>query len=113
MKREITTLFKDLCCSVCRSDFDENSVVIMRQEDSQEEEILVFKLVCQNCGKSFGVAFMGISNIELKDCSEDDITLRVTEGADPISADDVLNAHEFIKNLDENWPKFINDMVDK
>lgn len=109
MKRKIATLFKDLCCSVCKADFDEESVFIMRKEQNSEEEMIVFKLVCQKCGKSFGVAFLGISDFELKNYSEDDLVLHVQEGTAPISTDEVLDAHKFIKDFDENWKKFISD----
>lgn len=109
MKRKIATLFKDLCCSVCKADFDEKSVVVMREEKNPQEEMLVFRLTCQKCGKSFGVAFLGISDIELKNYSDDDLVLHVQEGAAPISTDEVLDAHKFIKEFDENWKKFITD----
>lgn len=110
MRRKISTLFKELCCSACKSDFDENSVVIMREEKKPEEEMLVFKLACQKCGKSFGVAFLGISDFKLKNYTADDLILHVQEGANPISADDVLDAHKFIKKLDKDWQKFIENM---
>lgn len=109
MKRKIATLFKDLCCSVCKSDFDEQSVVIMREENTPEEEMIVFKLICQNCGKSFGVAFLGISDFNLKSYSDEDVTLHIKEGAEPINTDDVLDAHKFIKKLDKDWKKFIKE----
>lgn len=110
MKRKIATLFKDLCCSACKSDFDEKSVLIMREEKNENEEMLVFRMSCSNCGKSFGVAFLGISDLELKDYSDEDLTLHVQDGANPISTDDVLDAHKFIKKLDKNWQKFIADL---
>ena len=110
MKRKIATLFKELCCCACKTDFDENSVDIMREEKTPDEEMIVFRLACQKCGKSFGVAFLGISDFNLKNYTEDDLTLRVQEGAEPISADEVLDAHKFIKKLDENWQKFIKKL---
>lgn len=113
MKRKIATLFKDLCCSACKSDFSEKSVDIMREEKSPEEEMIVFRLACQKCGKSFGVAFLGISDFNLKNYSDEDLTLKVQEGAAPISSDDVLDAHKFIKKLDTNWQKFISKLNDE
>ena len=62
---------------------------------------MVTHLVCQNCGKSFGVAFVGISNVEVKE--ENIQPLEIQEGPKPISYDDVIDAHRFIKNLDEHW----------
>lgn len=112
MKRKIATLFKELCCSQCKSDFDENSVLIMREEKTEDEEMLVVRIVCQNCGKSFGVAFLGISDFDLKNYDNDDSTLHLQDGSAPINADDVLDAHKFIKKLDKNWQKFIADLGD-
>lgn len=106
-KRKIALLFKELCCSQCKSDFDENSVKIMREED----EMLVIKLICNDCGKSFGVAFLGISDFDLKNETDEDLALEVQDGAKPISTDDVLDAHKFIKDLDNNWKKFIADFA--
>lgn len=112
MERKVVTLFKELCCSVCKSDFTEESVSVMRQENTPEEEMLVLRLACKNCGKSFGVAFLGISDLELKNYTEDDLALKVKTGAEPINSDDVLNAHKFIKQLDKNWQKFVSDLGD-
>ena len=113
MKRKIAALFKDLCCSACKSNFDEESVTIMREEKTPEEEMIVFRLSCPNCGKSFGVAFLGISDFELKNYSEDDLALQVQDGVAPISEDDVIDAHNFIKKLDNDWRKFVSDMEDR
>lgn|SRR5574344_886281 len=110
MERKISALFKDLCCSVCKSDFDESSIDIMRHEDENGEEMIVFKLTCQNCGKSFGVAFLGLSDISLKSFSEDDLTLHIKDGLAPINEDDVIDAHNFIKKMDKDWKKFIDDI---
>lgn len=110
MKRKIATLFKDLCCSKCKSDFSEESVLIMRDEKTEGEEMLVVRIVCQNCGKSFGVAFLGISDFDLKSYTEDDLKLVVQDGLSPITTDEVLDAHKFIKRLDKDWTKFIEDI---
>ena len=112
MERKIATLFKELCCSVCKADFNEASVTIMRKETTPQEEMIIFKLSCPKCGKSFGVSFLGISDFELKNYSEDDLVLKVQKGVDPISEDDVLNAHKFIKELDKDWQKFISGFND-
>lgn len=110
MKRKIATLFKDLCCSQCKSDFDENSVQIMREEKNHDNEMIVIRITCNKCGKSFGVAFLGISDFELKDYSDEDLILQIKEGPNPINTDDVLDAHKFIKKLDKDWKKFISDI---
>ena len=110
MKRKVATLFKELCCSACKADFTEDSVTIMREEKTKGEEMLVLRLACPVCGKSFGVAFLGISDIDLKNYSENDLVLKPQDSAPPINTDDVLNAHKFIKEFDRNWQKFIADL---
>ena len=65
MKRKLSLLFKNLCCSICKHEFDEDSFVIKRDEQG----LLVTTLQCQNCGKNYGVAFLGFSDINVKDTS--------------------------------------------
>lgn len=97
MEKKLRILFDNLCCSVCKNGFDENSFEIKRSEDG----LLVTHLHCQHCGKSFGVAFVGISDIEVKE------PLVVQQGPDPITYDDVIDAHRFIRNLDEHWQDYL------
>lgn len=97
MKKKLKVLFDNLCCSQCKSSFDEDSIQIKREE----EGLLVTHLVCQHCGKSFGVAFLGLSGVEVKE------PLEVQDGPEPINYDDVIDAHRFIKNLDEHWQDFL------
>ncbi len=97
MKKKIKVLFDNLCCSQCKASFDEDSIQIKREE----EGLLVTHLVCQHCGKSFGVAFLGLNSIEVKE------PLEVQDGPEPINYDDVIDAHRFIKNLDEHWQDFL------
>ena len=97
IKKKLVKLFENLCCSKCRSSFDEDSIEIKRRE----EGLFVTHLTCPNCGKSFGVAFVGINGIALK--SDNIEPCDVQEGPDPISYDDVIDAHRFIRSLDEHW----------
>ena len=99
MKKKIEKLFSNLCCSQCRNGFDEESITIKRQE----EGLSVVQLECRHCGKSFGVAFLGLSDIDVKDYEP----LEVVEGPEPISYDDVIDAHRFIKELNGDWRKYL------
>lgn len=99
MKKKVEKLFSNLCCSQCRNSFGEDSISIKREE----EGLTVFNLVCQHCGKNFGVAFLGFSNIDVKNYAP----LEVQEGPNPISYDDVIDAHRFIKNLEGDWNKYL------
>ena len=99
MKKKIKKLFSNLCCSYCRNGFDEDSFTIKREEDG----LTVVALQCSHCGKNFGLAFLGFSDIDVKDYEP----LEVQEGPDPITYDDVMDAHRFIKTLDADWQKHL------
>ena len=103
--KKLKDMFTNLCCSNCHSDFDEDSFRILRKENP----ICVCQVVCQHCGKSFGLALLGY-----------DISIKKTEPLDiipaplPITSNDVIDAHNFIKNLDEDWMKHIpKDFISK
>ncbi len=101
MKKKLKILFDNLCCSQCKNGFDENSITIKREENG----LLVTNLQCQHCGKNFGIAFIGFSDLSVKNPEP----LEVQEGPEPISYDDVIEAHRFIKNLDGDWHKYLPD----
>ena len=96
-KQKLSTLFQNMCCSKCGSDFTEDAIEVVREEDG----MMVLRLVCPNCAKSFGVAFVGLSDIAVKTPFE------IQDAKSPITSDDVLDAHKFIKNMDEHWQKYL------
>ena len=98
-KQQIKDLFSNLCCSQCKSDFDENSIEIIRDEG----DLKVIKLKCNHCGKGFGLAFLGEDNKKKKTVEP----LEIQEGEPAITYDDVIDAHRFIKNLDEHWSNYL------
>ena len=87
-------------CSNCSKDFDENAIRIVRFD----EGLFVLKITCNNCSKSFGLAFLGLSEEDILKSVPNEIK------ASPITYDDVLDAHQYIQNLDENWKKFIQNI---
>ena len=95
---KIKVLFGNLCCSVCKNEFDEESITILRKEKG----LLSANLSCKHCGKDFGTTFIGLSGQNIK--SEPVI---IQEGPLPINYDDVLDAHLFIKELDKTWQKYL------
>ena len=102
-KNKIVKMFSGLCCSVCKHDFDEDSIFIKREE----KDLTVLKIICPECGKSFGLAFLGEGALSVKD--KDDDALVIQDCPLPINYDDVLNAHNFIDNLEKDWGKYIPD----
>ena len=99
MKKKIEKLFSNLCCSQCKNGFNEDSITLKREEDG----LLVVGLECKHCEKNFGVAFLGFSDIDTKNLEP----LDVVEGPEPISYNDVIDAHRFIKELDADWTKYL------
>jgi len=87
-QKEIKTLFEGLCCSRCKNEFSINSIKILEREGN----ILLCKLLCEKCGKDFGEIVFNY-NRHAKVHSQ----LEIIEGPPPISYDDVIEAHRFIR----------------
>lgn len=104
-KLNIQKLFSDLCCSNCGHDFDEDSVFVLREE----EGLFVLQVICPNCQKSFGVAILGMESIAVKDKEDAKLALQLKDFPEPISCDDVIDAHRFIQKMDKDWQKYIPD----
>ncbi|MBR6163712.1 hypothetical protein IKQ26_07480 [bacterium] len=98
-KSKLKNLMDNFCCSNCKSDFEEESLTIVREEAG----LIVVQISCQNCGKSFGIALLGVSELDIKE----PVPFEMEDCPDKISCDDVIDAHNFIKNLDENWQKYL------
>lgn len=88
--KDIKTLFSNLCCSKCKNDFTKDSLEIIEQDG----DIIVCNLTCERCGKDFGQI---IFNFNKK--INQHTPLEIIEGPEPISYDDVIDAHEFLKKL--------------
>ena len=98
----IKRLLINMHCCRCKNEFSENSIKIMRNEKG----LLVFQIKCEKCKKCFGMATLGLGaeelaqSFEMKDKAD-------TSELSPISYDDVLDAHIFFQNMDENWSEYI------
>ena len=102
-KEKIKRLFSGLCCSVCKHDFDEDSIFIKREE----KNLLVIQVFCSECGKNFGLALLGEDPFSLKEQEDDELVIQ--DCPLPINYDDVLDAHNFIDKLEKDWNKYIPD----
>ncbi len=98
-KSEIKKLLSNMCCSQCGKDFDEESIIIVRREES----LIVIQIVCSNCKKSFGIAILGTAGIK----NGEDKPLEFQECPEPINYDDVIDAHNFIDKLEKDWSRYI------
>ena len=109
-RKFINLLFNDMCCSECKSDFTEDSVYLLRQE----KNLKVVQVICQKCGKSFGIALLG--ECDVKDAigsPPNDVALQIQEGPDAICYDDVIDAHNFFSKLEDDWQKYIPEELKK
>ncbi len=95
MEIDVKNLFQNLCCSHCKNEFEKDSIDIIHRDGS----LLTIHLSCAKCGKDFGLAYLNI--VEGKGA------LEVQEGPEPITADEVLDAHKFIKGLDKDWQNYL------
>lgn len=102
-KSKFKHLFSNLCCSVCRHDFDEDAIFVKREE----KNLLVLQVVCPECGKGFGLALLGTGALSIKDVEDEPLEFQPCPM--PISYDDVLDAHHFIDKLEKDWNKYIPD----
>ena len=89
-KNDFKRLFKNLCCSRCKNDFDFESFEIKEYF----RNLLLCKLICSKCGKDFGDIVL---YFDKKNSLHSE--LEVIEGPPPISSNDVIEAHRFIKKM--------------
>lgn len=88
-QKDINTLFSGLCCSRCKNEFTKNSIKILEQGC----DILLCSLSCEKCGKDFGEIVFNFNRT-----ASFHSPLEIVEGSPPITYDDVIDAHKFIKN---------------
>jgi hypothetical protein len=103
----IQNFFSRMHCNYCSHSFAPDDIELIRQEES----MFIVNVHCGHCNKQNGIAMVGLESGEdrqaagLKfadpELTEDEI-YRLSD-FDPISEDDVLDAHQFIQGLDENW----------
>jgi hypothetical protein len=99
--------FSTLSCSRCDNNFSKDGIKLLRKED----DFWIIKLFCYNCNTLAGIAIVGIELLENEEkiknpeFTENDIIKFNTKPA--ITTDDVIEAHNFIKNLGSDWMKYI------
>ncbi len=86
--------FTKLDCPICNFSFTQEGIKLIKQEN----DYWVVKLDCENCNHSPGFAIVGI---EYNNNDEQ------INNAPPITVDDVIDAHKFIKELGSDWTKYL------
>ncbi len=87
--KDVKALLANLCCSQCKNEFSINSIKFLEQDC----DILLCSLSCEKCGKDFGEV---VFNFNRK--ADKHLPLEIVDGPEPISYDDVIDAHKFIKD---------------
>ncbi|MDY6310394.1 MAG: hypothetical protein SPL73_02080 [Cyanobacteriota bacterium] len=87
--RDIEKMFSNLCCSRCRNDFSADSLIVKQKI----KNIYICNLSCKKCDKDFGDIVLRYNKHHKKHSP-----MVAIDGPDPISADDVIDAHNYIKH---------------
>lgn len=56
MSKKYKKLFKNLCCSQCKADIDEEYFKVIRKEKGFN----IVEMRCPKCGKDYGIGFFKI-----------------------------------------------------
>ena len=104
----LNEFFSHVKCSNCKEFFKEGSVQLIRKEANN----IVVRITCQNCDKNLGLAILGLDKAEYKNSlkfSETEGENPVSTGSneEPITYDDVIEAHDFFENLGDDWAKHL------
>lgn len=111
----IQNFFTRMRCNFCSHSFSPEDIQLIRQDLS----VYIVNVYCNHCRTQNGVAMVGIEvpgqrNTAFPDPElTDEEMIRLAE-FEPISDDDVLDAHQFFNNLDKDWMKFIpSEMIER
>ena len=103
----IQKFFENLKCSHCDNYFDKGAVQPVRKEESN----VVVRITCLRCGKNLGLAILGIDKGEYKNSlkfqDEYNNSGELDFMEDPITYDDVAEAHRFFSGLGPDWMKHL------
>ena len=112
----IKEYFSHLTCEYCKINFDPKDIELLQEN----ENFWVVSINCSVCQKTVGIAVIGIENgnkISSKieriahGNRETDLTESEKEKFDqlpPISHDEILNFHNFLKCAGTDWHKYLN-----
>lgn len=104
----IQEYFQQKECRFCSHPFKSDGIQLLREEPG----VMVVRVTCSTCGHPLGVAIVGTTPKPAKaqPTHPKDWTKRDKDrfvGLPPISYDDVLNAHQFFKDLEHDWHKHL------
>lgn len=92
MGKKFKKLFSNLCCSYCKNDINRDAFTVVRKEKGAN----VVRMVCPKCGKDFGLGILKIH----EGVGQPYEPLEIVQGAEPITLDEVLDVHKYLRGLD-------------
>ncbi len=104
----IQNFFSRMRCNFCSHSFEPEDIQLLRKD----EGVYIVNVYCNHCSTQNGVAMVGVEAPEGMPNAfpdpelTDEELIRLAE-FNPITDDDVLDAHTFFNNLDGNWMRFI------
>lgn len=107
----VRDFFSNIKCSQCQNYFEKESISLVRHEYNYT----VVRVTCSICGKNIGMAILGLDKTAIQEsveCLEETKTsskktVSKKKPVDPISYDDVIDAHNFFYSLGDDWIKFL------
>lgn len=110
--RLIQEHFSNLNCPNCDSNFSQDGIKLLKKEN----DFWIVKIFCNTCNTLAGIAIVGIEHLEINGSKKEIKNIELTDndikkfsGKPPITTDDVIEAHNFIKNLGSDWMKYLKN----
>lgn len=107
----IQSFFSRMRCSHCQSYLQADGIELIRED----EGIYIVDITCMQCDEPMGVAMVGmelentalalpehLEELELTPWDKERFAL-----TDPVSTDDVVDAHRFFTRLGPDWQKYL------
>lgn len=109
----IQHFFTRMRCNYCSSHFKAEGVDLVKEDGS----VFLVDINCSHCERSAGLAMVSLDRMDgeggfefeprFKDPELTPAELDRLALYEPISENDVLDAHHFFQNLDSNWQQYL------
>jgi len=106
----ISDFFLHVKCSKCDQLYKEDCLEFVRKEDNS----IVLRISCTTCGHNLGLVIFGVDKNEYKtsmkfteNSENKEVPVSISSDKDPISYDDVIEAHDFFASLESDWAKYL------
>ena len=115
----IQQFFTRMTCHHCQASLEPDGVRLIREDAG----MFVVSVSCNHCDNDIGIALVGMDAVEgIAGASQGERSVRIRRYKDPeltqdevrrlaifdpVSDDDVIEAHNFFQNLDTNWMQHI------